>query len=173
MDYVITVNTKDQATGFEEKIRAHRLGLLHRAFSVFIFNDRNELLLQQRAFSKYHSGGLWTNTCCSHPSPDEQTTIDAAHRRLPEEMGFDCTLRYWKSFTYRSVLDNELTEHEIDHLYTGTYNDAPVINPQEVNAWQYLSLQEAEQWMNAAPQEFTVWFRLIFPELLAYRTSVR
>ena len=165
MNYVITVDEADQQTGIEEKLTAHQKGILHRAFSIFIFNDQQEMLLQQRALDKYHSGGLWTNACCSHPYPGE-ANADGAHRRLMEEMGFDCVLEYWKPFKYHAAVDNDLIEHEIDHLYTGTYNGAIAINPAEVHEYRYLSLQEIRSWMDASPQAFTAWFKMIFPEFL-------
>ena len=128
MEQVILVNEQDEQTGVMEKMEAHQKALLHRAFSVFIFNDKGELLLQQRASDKYHSGGLWTNTCCSHPNPDEET-ITAAQRRLKEEMGFTTKLSKAFDFIYKSEFSNGLTEHEFDHVFTGYYNGE--IHPDE------------------------------------------
>ncbi len=164
MDYVITIDESDGAIGSEEKLAAHKQGTLHRAFSVFIFNERHELLLQQRAYNKYHSGGLWTNTCCSHPAPGE-ATMDAAHRRLMEEMGFDCPLAYWKPFRYRAEVDNLLIENELDHLFTGTYKGAIAPNPAEVAEYRFLSLDAIKEWIAREPDAFTAWFKMIFPDL--------
>jgi isopentenyl-diphosphate delta-isomerase len=164
MDYVITVDEQDLATGTEEKLTAHVRGVLHRAFSVFVFNDAGELLLQQRAKDKYHSGGLWTNTCCSHPKPGEDT-LGAAHRRLAEEMGFDCELRYLRPFRYEAQMDNGLIENELDHLYTGICSHPIHPNPSEVMDYRYLSLQAIKKWVAREPRAFTAWFRLILPHL--------
>lgn len=156
---VILVNEQDQPTGTMEKMEAHRLGLLHRAFSVFVFNDRHELLLQRRALSKYHSAGLWTNTCCSHPRPGEDTEA-AAHRRLREEMGFDCDLQLKASFVYKTPFDNGLTEHEFDHVYTGTFNHDPAINPDEAESFAWRTIAEVKQDMASQPERYTSWFRI-------------
>jgi len=123
-ELVVLVDENDNEIGVEEKINAHRKGLLHRAFSIFVFNSKNELLLQKRAADKYHSGGLWSNTCCSHPRPGENLK-DAAHRRLQEEMGFDCSLREVFSFLYKKSFDNGLTEHELDHVFFGKFDGIP------------------------------------------------
>ena len=165
MDHVITVSEQDEATGTEEKLKAHEDGTLHRAFSVFVFNDKHELLLQQRATSKYHSGGMWTNTCCSHPAPGEDT-LAAAHRRLQEEMGFDCPLQYLQPFRYRADMTNGLIENEYDHLYTGIYNAAVHPNPDEVQAIKFLSLDAIREWIDNEPEAFTAWFKMIFPKLM-------
>lgn len=169
---VILVNEQDEEVGVMEKIEAHQKAVLHRAFSVFIFNSRGEMLLQQRAFSKYHSGGLWTNACCGHPSPGEQTA-DAAARRLGEEMGFTTPLDELFDFTYRSELDNGLTEYELDHVFAGSW-DAPVFpTKEEVNDFCYLSLDEIKHTLAINPQKYTVWFRIIFPRVEAWaRKSV-
>ena len=164
MNEVILVDETDQPIGVLEKMEAHQKGLLHRAFSVFIFNDQNQLMLQQRAFDKYHSGGLWTNTCCSHPSPGEDIE-DACHRRLREEMGFDTSLEFVTSFIYHAPVDKELTEHELDHVYLGTYNADPVVNQHEVAAWKFVNLDELEQDLQTHPQHYTVWFRIIFSKV--------
>lgn len=164
MDNVVLVNESDQEIGVMEKIEAHRKGLLHRAFSVFVFNDNNELLLQKRAKCKYHSGGLWTNTCCSHPKPNENV-IDAAKRRLKEEMGFETEVDNHYSFIYKTALDNELTEHELDYVLTGKYNDVPKLNAEEAEDYKYIDLNTLEKWMSAKPNEFTVWFKIAYPEL--------
>lgn len=164
MDFVITIDEADRALGRAEKMAAHQHGILHRAFSVFIFNEKRELLLQQRAFNKYHSGGLWTNTCCSHPAPDEDTTA-AAHRRLQEEMGFDCPLIYLRPFRYRATVDNDLIENELDHLYSGRYNGAVFPNPDEVSSYKFMSTENIRDWMQREPTAFTAWFKMIFPQL--------
>ena len=128
MEKVILVNEDDQSTGWMEKMEAHRKGVLHRAFSVFIFNDNGEMLIHRRALDKYHSGGLWTNACCSHPREGE-TTEESAHRRLMEEMGFDCDIQEQFSFIYRAELDNDLIEHELDHVFFGRFNGKPSSPP--------------------------------------------
>ncbi|CAL1519248.1 isopentenyl-diphosphate Delta-isomerase [Chitinophaga sp. MM2321] len=164
---VILVNESDVAIGTMEKMEAHRKGLLHRAFSVFIMNDAGDILLQQRALDKYHSPGLWTNACCSHQVPGE-TTEAAAHRRLQEELGFDCPLHEIFSFTYRTAFDNGLTEHEYDHVLMGTYNGT--INPDrsEVNDYRYLSANRILELMEQEPARFTSWFRLALPKVLQH-----
>ncbi len=167
MEKVILVNEKDEETGVIEKMEAHRKALLHRAFSVFIFNDNKEMLLQQRSLSKYHSGGLWSNACCSHPRPRENTR-DAANRRLYEELGFDTPLRPLFKFIYKAPFDNGLTEHELDHVFTGTYNGHLNINPQEVNAYRYMTIEEVENQLLKHPQEFTFWFHIAFPRVKEY-----
>lgn len=159
-EMVILVDEHDNEIGLMEKQEAHVKALLHRAFSVMVFNDKGEMLLQQRALSKYHSGGLWTNTCCSHPRKGE-TTEEAAHRRLQEEMGFNCTLKLHQTFIYKAPFDNGLTEHELDHVFVGTYNQNPHINPEEVNDFQWISLPELDQQLRNQPEKFTVWFKMI------------
>jgi isopentenyl-diphosphate delta-isomerase len=144
-----------------EKMEVHRKALLHRAFSVFVFNKKNELMLQQRAAGKYHSPLLWTNTCCSHPRPGE-TTKAAAHRRLAEEMGFDCDLTEIFSFIYKEPLDQGLTEHEFDHVFVGSFNGIPEINPGEVETWKWMSLENITTDMKTHPENYTVWFRIAF-----------
>lgn len=165
VEKVILVDESDNALGLMEKMEAHEKGLLHRAFSVFILDDNGDLLLQQRAKSKYHSGGLWTNTCCSHPR-DEEKTIDAAHRRLMEEMGFDCEIEKMFDFIYKAELDQGLTEHELDHLFVGYYNGEPIINLEEVEDWKKMSLNEVEEDIRNQPQYYTEWFKIIFDRFL-------
>lgn len=164
MEQVILVNEQDIELGVMEKMEAHEKALLHRAFSIFIFNDRHELLLQQRAISKYHSGGLWTNTCCSHPRPGE-AVADAALRRLKEEMGFETTLSKAFDFTYKAPFSNGLTEHEFDHVFTGTYNGIIEPNADEVESYAYYSLTEVDEMMQKNPNDFTVWFHIAFPKV--------
>jgi isopentenyl-diphosphate delta-isomerase len=161
MSDVILVNEQDQPIGRMSKLEAHQKGELHRAFSVFIFNDNDEMLLQRRAADKYHSGGLWTNTCCSHPFVDEATEA-ACGRRLQEEMGFRTELEYVTSFIYKAELDRGLYEHEFDHVYIGRYNEAPQPDPQEVAEWKYMDLATLESDMALHPEQYTVWFRIIF-----------
>lgn len=161
MEKVLLVDRDDNILGEMEKMEAHEKGLLHRAFSVFVFNTENELLLQKRASSKYHSGGLWSNTCCSHPRSGE-TAVQAGERRLTEEMGFTVSLENKFSFIYEAKLDNELTEHELDHVLIGYFSDEPQMNPEEVEDWKYVSLDDLEEHMDDNPDDYTVWFRVIF-----------
>lgn len=158
---IILVDKQDQEVGYMEKHEAHRKGLLHRAFSVFIFNDKNELMLHQRASGKYHSGGLWTNTCCSHPRIGESVE-DAANRRLHEEMGFECPLEFQFSFIYRSELNNNMVEHEYDHVFFGYYNQDPVPNPEEVQDWGFKSMDSIALELKEQPDKYTAWFKVIF-----------
>lgn len=143
-EFVVLVDQDDQKLGLMEKQQAHVAGLLHRAFSVFVFNSKGELMIQQRAANKYHSPTLWTNTCCSHPR-DNETYEQAAHRRLQEEMGFDCQLDFKFSFIYKAHLDNNLTEHELDHVFIGTFDDEPNLNPDEVMAYRWVELQDLKK----------------------------
>lgn len=164
MEQVILVNEEDNELGVMEKMEVHQKGLLHRAFSVFIFNSQGELLLQQRALNKYHSGGLWTNTCCSHPRKGE-TTLQAAHRRLQEEMGMTCELQHMFHFVYRAELNDGLSEHELDHVFMGISDDLPQLNPNEAMAYQYMPADVLEQNIQQHPEQYTVWLRLSFAEL--------
>lgn len=164
MEQVILVNEHDDEVGVMEKMEAHEKALLHRAFSVFVFNQQNQLLLQQRAFAKYHSGGLWTNTCCSHPRPGE-TVEQAASRRLKEEMGFETPLSKAFSFTYKAPFSNGLTEYEFDHVFTGVYDGSITINDNEVEAYAYYSFDEVAAMLEKDPQSFTVWFHIAFPKV--------
>ncbi len=164
---VILVDTHDQPMGMMEKLEVHQKGLLHRAFSIFIFNAKGEMLLQRRALSKYHSGGLWTNACCSHPSPGEDTTA-AAHRRLFEELGFDAPLEKIFDFVYRHEFDNGLTEYEFDHVYAGYYNEEVNANPDEVMEISFKSVREIHYTLQAGPQQYTAWFKLAFPKMQAW-----
>lgn len=164
---VILVNELDEPIGTMEKLEAHQKGLLHRAFSVFITNAKGELLLQQRALNKYHSGGLWTNTCCSHPLPDEDV-IAASHRRLVEEMGFDCELTEVFSFTYRAEFDNGLTEYEFDHVLIGQYDGEIRPNSAEVMNYKFAFPDEIRFLLLTAPETFTHWFHIAFPKIAAF-----
>ncbi|MEQ9187927.1 MAG: isopentenyl-diphosphate Delta-isomerase [Cryomorphaceae bacterium] len=171
MEKVILVDEQDQAVGHMEKMEAHRKGALHRAFSVFIFNDQGEMLIHRRALEKYHSGGLWTNACCSHPREGESTE-EAAHRRLKEEMGFDCALQEQFSFIYRAVLDNGLTEHELDHVFVGRFNGKPIPHPEEVSEWRFVSLARLERDIMLRPYAYTVWFKIALDELNSNKMAV-
>jgi isopentenyl-diphosphate Delta-isomerase len=158
---VILVNEQDEQIGLMPKLEAHEKAILHRAFSVFIFNDKNELMLQQRALNKYHSPGLWTNTCCSHQR-DGETNIVAGKRRLKEEMGFVTDLKESISFIYNVPFDNGLTEHEYDHVLLGTYNDKPEINLDEVASWKWMKLEDVKVNITLHPEAYTEWFKIIF-----------
>ena len=158
---VVLVNEKDEKIGLMPKMEAHEKALLHRDFSVFVFNDKNELMIQQRALHKYHSPGLWTNTCCSHQR-DGESNIDAGKRRLQEEMGFSTDLKETISFIYKAPFDNGLTEHEYDHMLLGKYNGEPNINPDEVAAWKWMSMEAVEKDMKDNPAIYTAWFKIIF-----------
>ncbi len=166
MEKVILVDEQDREIGTMEKLEAHQKGLLHRAFSILIFNSKGELMLQQRATHKYHSGGLWTNTCCSHPSPGE-TAIEAGKRKLLQEMGFDCHLTYSHKFIYNVELDNNLIEHEWDHVLIGYYNNPPQINTAEAMNWKFITLDALQKDVAENPQHYTQWFKMILkqPEL--------
>lgn len=160
-ELVILVDENDNQVGLMPKMEAHEKALLHRAFSVFVFNDAKELMIQQRALSKYHSPGLWTNTCCSHQREGE-SHIDAGKRRLVEEMGFTTELEESISFIYKAPFDNGLTEHEFDHILTGSYNGEPNLNPEEVAAWKWMPLAEIKSDMEENPHVYTAWFKIIF-----------
>lgn len=158
---VILVNEKDEQIGLMPKMEAHEKALLHRAFSVFVFNKENELMLQQRAAHKYHSPLLWANTCCSHQR-DGETNIEAGKRRLQEEMGFVTELENTVSFIYKAPFDNGLTEHEFDHVMIGNYEDAPIINPDEVAEWKWMPLEDVKTDILDRPEIYTEWFKIIF-----------
>ncbi|WP_298897477.1 isopentenyl-diphosphate Delta-isomerase [uncultured Psychroserpens sp.] len=160
-EHVILVNENDEQIGTMPKLEAHEKAVLHRAFSVFIFNDDNELMLQQRAKHKYHSPLLWTNTCCSHQRVGE-TNIEAGKRRLMEEMGFVVDLKETISFIYKASFDNGLTEHELDHVMVGHYNDEPIINSEEVEAWKWIPLEAVKVDIELNPDQYTEWFKIIF-----------
>ena len=164
MEKVILVDEKDKPIGEMEKIEAHEKALLHRAFSILIFNSKNELLIQQRAHSKYHSPGLWTNTCCSHQRPGE-STMDAANRRLKEEMGMTATLELSFSFIYKAPFDNGLTEHEFDHVLVGYSDDLPILNPEEAASYSYKTLEEIKADIKEKPQQYTAWFKILVEKL--------
>ncbi|MBN8578534.1 MAG: isopentenyl-diphosphate Delta-isomerase [Cytophagales bacterium] len=160
MEAVILVDAQDNEIGTMEKLEAHQKGFLHRAFSILVFNSKGELMLQQRATSKYHSGGLWTNTCCSHPRPGE-TALEAGKRKLRHEMGFDCDLAYSHKFIYKVELDNNLIEHEWDYVLIGYSDATPKLNAEEAAAWKYVTLEEVRRDVDKNPNNYTRWFKLI------------
>ncbi len=164
---VILVDEQDVALGAMDKLQAHSSGCLHRAFSVFIFNKKGEMLLQQRAAGKYHSGGLWSNACCSHPAPG-QDLIAAAEKRLQEEMGFSTPLHKAFQFTYRADMGNGLTEHEFDHVLIGTYSGKVQPDPEEVGDYCYKSMEEVRRSLSDYPDHYTAWFKIAFPRLERY-----
>ncbi|MEE3718098.1 isopentenyl-diphosphate Delta-isomerase [Tumidithrix elongata RA019] len=157
-ELLILVDESDRQVGVAEKLQAHLDGKLHRAFSIFVMNSQGELLLQKRAKAKYHSGGLWTNTCCSHPRPNE-TLESACDRRLQEEMGFSCQLKALFSFVYHANLDRGLIEHEYDHVFLGNYEGSPTPNPEEVEDWQWMGLEALQIDIRQNPQHYTYWLR--------------
>ncbi|MDO6434133.1 isopentenyl-diphosphate Delta-isomerase [Flavitalea sp. BT771] len=162
LEEVILVNELDEPLGVMEKMEAHRKALLHRAFSVFIFNSKKEMLLQRRSPGKYHSAGLWTNACCSHPRPGEDT-CQAARRRLSEELGFTTALEKVFDFTYKSTFDNGLTEHEFDHVFVGYYDLEVHPNPEEVSEYRFVSPEAIKADLAVHPAHYTSWFHLAFP----------
>lgn len=162
-DNVILVNRNDEQIGLMPKLEAHQKAVLHRAFSVFVLNEKNEIMLQQRAQHKYHSPLLWTNTCCSHQREGE-TNIQAGSRRLHEEMGFETELKELFHFIYKAPFDNGLTEHELDHVMIGYYNDEPKINTEEVENWKWMCIEDVQKDMLMHPEIYTVWFKIIFDE---------
>lgn len=171
-DDVILVDEQDNEIGSMQKMEAHLLGKLHRAFSVFIFNTKGELLLQQRAFDKYHSGGKWTNTCCSHPRVGEET-LPAANRRLLEEMGMRCALKHGFSFTYKAVVNEGLSENEYDHVFFGTSDELPVLNPDEAADYRYVNLKALEKDIEEHPELYTAWLKICFGRVKQYRSGLR
>jgi isopentenyl-diphosphate delta-isomerase len=163
-EQVILVDENDKPVGVAEKMEAHEKGLLHRAFSVFIFNSSGEMLLQQRALNKYHSPGLWSNACCSHPQPGEETRV-AAQRRLKEELEFTTPLKKIFDFIYKAAFDNKLTEYEFDHVFAGVYDDQIDFNKEEVMEVCYKDVKEIRHSLQTHPEKYTVWFHLAFPKL--------
>jgi len=166
-EQVILVNEHDEQIGLMPKMEAHEKAVLHRAFSVFVFNTKNELMLQQRAAHKYHSPLLWTNTCCSHQR-DGESNIEAGTRRLKEEMGFTTDLKETTSFIYKAPFDNGLTEHELDHIMLGYYENEPIINKQEVEDWKWMPLEDVKHDINVHPEQYTAWFKIIFEKFYNY-----
>jgi isopentenyl-diphosphate Delta-isomerase len=164
-EYVVLVDELDNELGTMEKMSAHRQAALHRAISIFLFNSKGELLLQQRAQDKYHSGGLWTNTCCSHPRWKEEVK-SAAVRRLKEEMGMQTELQYLSQIIYKAELNNGLHESELDHVFIGFSDELPLINPVEVADYKYMGIAEVEEWMKKEPGQFTEWFKILFKKVV-------
>ncbi len=164
---VILVNELDEQIGLMPKLEAHQKAVLHRAFSVFILNKNNELMLQQRAHQKYHSPMLWTNTCCSHQR-DGETNLVAGSRRLFEEMGFKTELKELFHFIYKAPFDNGLTEHELDHVMIGYFNENPTINPEEVEDYKWMKIEDIKSDMEQNPDIYTIWFKIIFDEFYHY-----
>ena len=171
-EQVILVDETDKQIGLMPKLEAHQKAVLHRAFSVFIFNDKNELMLQKRALDKYHSPGLWTNTCCSHQRNGE-SNMEAGKRRLYEEMGFMTELKETISFIYKAPFDNGLTEHEFDHVMIGYYNNEPNINKDEVADWKWMSLKDVKKDLNEHPERYTIWFSIIFDKFYQHINIVK
>lgn len=169
-ELVILVDEQDNEIGVMPKMEAHEKAVLHRAFSVFVLNDQNEVMLQQRALHKYHSPGLWTNTCCSHQRQGE-TNIEAGTRRLQEEMGFVVPLKETVSFIYKAPFDNGLTEHELDHVMLGYSNEDPVINPDEVASWKWMPIAGVKKDMEIHPEIYTAWFKIIFEKFYNHLTG--
>ncbi|MFC4739564.1 isopentenyl-diphosphate Delta-isomerase [Flavobacterium ponti] len=167
---VILVDINDEPLGLMDKMAAHEQALLHRAFSVFILNDKNEVMLQQRASHKYHSPLLWTNTCCSHQRAGE-SNIQAGKRRLKEEMGFETNLKELFHFIYKAPFDNGLTEHELDHVMIGYSNEEPNINKEEVESWKWMKIEDIKEDMLLHPEIYTVWFKIIFDKFYHYLES--
>ncbi|MBI5857828.1 MAG: isopentenyl-diphosphate Delta-isomerase [Sphingobacteriales bacterium] len=161
---VILVDENDKPFGVASKLMAHKEGLLHRAFSIFIFNTKGDMLLQQRAKSKYHSGGLWSNACCSHPQPGQDTQT-AAERRLFEEMGFSTSIEKIFDFIYKAEFENGLIEHEFDHVFTGEYEGEIKINEGEAEAYCYKNIREISKSLQTHPEKYTAWFHLAFPRI--------
>lgn len=164
---VVLVDNEDNEIGTMGKKEAHDCGVLHRAFSVFVFNENNELLLQQRAFSKYHSPGLWTNTCCSHPLSGEDVE-QSAHQRLFKEMGFDCIINKAFEFLYKVDVGKGIIEHEYDYVFIGTCNDEPTVNHREVAAWKYMSMEDIRNDIENHPENYTEWFKIAFEKIVDY-----
>tara|TARA_B100001778_G_scaffold236031_1_gene196821 strand:+ start:213 stop:731 length:519 start_codon:yes stop_codon:yes gene_type:complete len=164
---VILVDKNDNQVGLMPKLEAHEKGVLHRAFSIFIFNSKYELLLQKRASSKYHSGGLWTNTCCSHPREGEET-LDAANRRLDEEMGIKTSLRKVYDFIYKAELDNQLTEHEFDHVFYGVCDNDPILNKDEAEDFKWVDMETLNNDIIKNEDNYTVWFKIAFEYFYNY-----
>ncbi len=167
-DEVVYVDEQDNELGTGEKLEAHQKGVLHRAISVFIFNRKGELMLQKRAKTKYHSGGLWSNTCCSHPRPGEDIAV-AARRRLQEEMGFTTAVRHVHHLLYRTTFQNGLIENEYDHMFVGESEATPVLDSEEAEEWKWMSPEAIRKDVKECPEKYTFWFRLAFEQVLSKR----
>lgn len=170
-EYLILTDEKDHCVGMMEKQLTHRLGLMHRAFSIFIFNTRGEILLQQRAHDKYHSGGLWSNACCGHPRFGENLT-EAVERRLGEEMGMQCATHFAFSFIYKVAFENGLIENEYDHVFVGTSNDVPLPNKAEVAGWKYMSLSSMQHDIDQNPGNYSSWMKICLPLVINHFKSL-
>jgi isopentenyl-diphosphate Delta-isomerase len=164
-EQLILVDEQDNETGTMDKLSVHEKGLLHRAFSVFVFNSKSELLLQQRADGKYHSGGLWSNTCCSHPIKGEEV-LKTIQRRIKDEMGIQCEAAFKFKFIYKMPFENGLTEYELDYVYFGRSDEIPRPNPEEVKGWKYLNLQQLINNISSEPQNYSVWLKVCLPEVM-------
>ncbi len=171
-EFVVLIDNDDNQLGLMEKMQAHQQAALHRAFSVFVFNENDEMLLQQRALSKYHSPGLWTNTCCSHPR-DGESYIAAAQRRMMEEMGMQCELTEKFSFIYKADVGQGLTEHELDRVFMARSNQIPIINKDEVESWRYASVKDVREDMNAHPERYTEWFKIAFDRVESFLSMMQ
>ncbi len=168
MEEIILVDERDNEIGSMEKLKAHRDGgTLHRAFSVFVFNSRGRMLIQRRASGKYHCGGLWTNTCCSHQNPGE-TLEEAAHRKLKQEMGFDTGLREILKFIYRAEFENGLTEHEFDHVFVGRYDGEVSPNPEEADGYKWIDVKRLREDVSKSPEKYTPWFRMVVDRVVEW-----
>jgi len=163
MEFVVLVNEHDQPLGTMEKMEAHKKGVLHRAFSVLLFNTKGEMMLQKRARTKYHSGGLWTNACCSHPLPGE-SVMAAAHRKLLQEMGIEANLRPGFTFLYQATFDNGLHEHELDHVLFAVFDGEPVLNPNEAEDWKWMSREALTADIDRFPHRYTAWFKILLDQ---------
>jgi len=172
MSEVTLVDENDNEVGTGNKIKTHQEGKLHRAFSIFVFNSKGQLLIQKRAKSKYHSGSLWSNTCCSHPKPRESLK-KAVHRRLKEEMGFDCELEEIFSFIYKTKLDNNLFEHEYDHVFIGNFDNEPTPNPKEVDEWKWVDLEVLKKDILENPENYSYWLKLSIDKVISHLRQSR
>lgn len=170
MEQVILVDLDDCEIGVMEKMEAHKQAVLHRAFSVFLFNPQGKMLLQQRALTKYHSAGLWTNTCCSHPRPGE-ILENAVSRRLMEEMGISAKVSKVFDFIYQAELPDHLNEHEFDHVFIGNFDDEVRPNHLEVANFVYQSIEEIADNLQSHPEKYTVWFKIAFPKVVEWYQS--
>lgn len=172
MEMIVLVDENDNEIGTEEKLKAHQDGKLHRAFSIFVFNSEGKMLIQKRAKSKYHSASLWTNACCSHPRPGESLE-EAAHRRLKEEMGFDCVLEKAFDFVYKADFGNGITEWEFDHAFVGEFNGKPKANPNEVCEWKWISINELKKDIKEVPKKYTPWFKIAIDRVIDFYNKTK
>lgn len=169
-EMVVLTDADDVEMGVLEKLQAHRTGVMHRAFSIFLLNTAGELLLQRRAVGKYHSGGLWSNACCGHPRPGEDT-LEAATRRMTEELGLTSELTHLFSFVYTAELDGGLVEHELDHVFVGWTDEVPNPDPEEVGDWRWMGVEQIRTWLEVEPEAFTAWFTPALERLLQPGTN--